>query len=232
MTVIIPPESSDSQEISIEKLKKLPIWLASNPDKKPISAITGNIARWSNREELATFEQTQRFINGRIGFLPAFVLYKEQQLVFIDLDHCYDDSNTLKPFAKKILEKTGRSFAEKSRSGKGLHILVRGQMPQAGINTPDIEMYSDKKIVTLTFDYVDGREELENHQELINQLIEEHGPKKEEASQEEDAPPIMETSQVIEKVKALSHYKILFENGFTSALQEHYKKDHSTATSL
>ena len=232
MTAIIPSESPDSQEISIEKLKKLPIWLASNPDKKPISAITGNIARWSRPEELATFEKVESFINGRIGFLPAFVLYKEQQIVFIDLDHCYDDSNVLNPFAKELLDKTGSSFAEKSRSGKGLHILVQGEMAQGGIKKPDIEMYSDKKIVTLTFDYINGRQELENHQALIDTLIQERVSEEAESSKNGEggnADPIMSNEKLIEKVKDSKHHKTLYEEGFNEEIQEHYKGDHSSA---
>ena len=226
ITTKAPFSQGNSTIFSIEELKKSPVWLASNPDKKPVSAITGNIARWSDPKELTTFEDVERFISGRDGFLPAFIIYKAHQLVFIDLDHCYQ-SDQLTPLAQQLLTHTGNSFAEKSRSGNGLHILIQGEMPIAGIKTHDIEIYSDKKVVTLTFDYLDGRKELEKHQALIDQFIADHAPKEE--PQEEDAPPTMETSQVIEKVKSLPHYKILLEEGFNPAMQEQYKGDHSSA---
>jgi putative DNA primase/helicase len=228
---IIPSEKPNTQGnstlLSIEELKKLPVWLVSNHDKKPISAVTGNVAKWSNPKELTTFDRLEEFLSGREGFLPAFVLYKEQGIVFIDLDHCYKEAE-LTPFAQKILNQTGNSFAEKSRSGNGLHILVKGSMELDGIKTSDIEIYSAKKIVTLTFDHIDGRTALEDHQSLIDTLIKERASESSDDDQE-DADTIMTNEEVINKVKASSHHKILFEGGFNTEIQKHYKEDHSSA---
>jgi uncharacterized protein (DUF927 family) len=228
---IIPSEKPNTQGnstlLSIEELKKLPVWLVSNHDKKPISAVTGNVAKWSNPKELTTFDRLEEFLSGREGFLPAFVLYKEQGIVFIDLDHCYKEAE-LTPFAQKILNQTGNSFAEKSRSGNGLHILVKGSMELDGIKTSDIEIYSAKKIVTLTFDHIDGRTALEDHQSLIDTLIKERASESSDDDQE-DADTIMTNEEVINKVKASSHHKIIFEGGFNTEIQKHYKEDHSSA---
>ncbi|MFT5318105.1 MAG: putative DNA primase/helicase [Chlamydiales bacterium] len=230
---IIPSEKPNTQGnssvFSIEELKQLPVWLASNPDKKPISAVTGNVAKWSNPKELTTFDKIEEFISGREGFLPAFVLYKEQGIVFIDLDHCYKEE-ALTPLAQTLLSQTANSFAEKSRSGNGLHILVKGAMKLDGIKTSDIEIYSAKKIVTLTFDHIDGRTALEDYQHLIDTLIKERASDSRNDDQnQEDADPIMTNEEVINKVKASSHHKILFEGGFNVELQKHYKEDHSSA---
>ena len=230
---IIPPESpniqGNSTVSSIEELKKLPIWLASNPDKKPISAVTGGLAKWKDSAQLTTFDKLKEFISGKEGLLPAFVLYKEHGIVFIDLDHCYKD-DTLTSLAQKLLNQTDNSFAEKSRSGSGLHILVKGSMNLDGIKTSDIEIYSAKKVVTLTFDHIDGRTDLEDHQPLIDSLIQEHASESSSENQDsENADPIMTSEEVIAKVKASSHHKILFEEGFSAEIQAHYKEDHSSA---
>lgn len=231
--IIVPPESpniqGNSTVFSIEELKKLPVWLASNPDKKPINAITGTLAKWKDLAQLTTFDKLEEFISGREGFLPAFVLYKEHGIVFIDLDHCYE-RGILSPFAQNILAQTGKSFAEKSRSGNGLHILVKGSMELDGIKTSDIEIYSAKKVVTLTFDYIDGRTALKEHQSLIDSLIKEHASEsRSEDQDQEDADPIMTNEEVITKIKASSHHKTLYEEGFNKEIQEHYKNDHSSA---
>jgi putative DNA primase/helicase len=233
--VIIPLKDPIVQEkspiSSIEELKHFPVWLASNPEKKPISVIIGTIARWKDSSQLATFTETEKFIAGREGFLPAFVLYKEHGIVFIDLDHCYENG-TLSPFAQNILAQTGLSFAEKSRSGNGVHILIKGTMPLAGTRNADLEIYSSKKVVTLTFDQIDGRIALENHQPLIDTLIQERVSEEAESSkngEDDSADPIMSNEKLIEKVKASKHHKTLYEEGFNEEMQAHYKNDHSSA---
>jgi len=234
-SLIVTHEESISQGIfnvsSIEELKDQPIWMASNPEKKPISVITGTIARWKDSSQLATFTETEKFIAGREGFLPAFILYKEHNIVFIDLDNCYD-GETLSPFVQNLLDQTGKSFAEKSRSGKGVHILIKGTMTLAGTRNSDIEIYSAKKVVTLTFDHINGRSSLENHQPLIDSLIQEHVSSESKSSRQGEngsADPIMSNEKLIEKINSSKHHKTLYEEGFNEEMQAHYKNDHSSA---
>ncbi len=49
------------------------------------------------------------------------------EIVFIDIDNCIKDGN-LEPWAQSIVNRFD-SYTEKSQSGRGLHILIRGKKP-------------------------------------------------------------------------------------------------------
>ena len=214
---------------SIESLKKEPIWLASNPEKRPVSVITNKPAQWKKSEQLATFEQVHFYINGRENFYPAFVLKEEHGIVFIDLDDCYE-GDSLNPIAQEVLSQTGGSFAEKSRSGKGVHVLTGGTIPKC-CKTSDIEMYCDNKVVTLTFDLINERQEIESHEEFVASLFEQHAPKpKEKRKTSNKPPPNRSKEEILAKIKLSTHHWELYENGFTEKAKQNYKKDKSQST--
>ena len=71
----------------------------------------------------------------------------------IDLDHCYDSRNHLKPWAKALLAYTPATFVEISPSGDGLHIWGHAAaMPGVRIRRDDvnIEIYSRDRYMTVT----------------------------------------------------------------------------------
>src|SRR5262249_28117722 len=53
----------------------------------------------------------------------------------IDLDHCIDEQGQIEPWAQEIIARLA-SYTERSPSGKGLHIYVRGRLPGKGIRRP------------------------------------------------------------------------------------------------
>lgn len=66
----------------------------------------------------------------------------EVRLTAIDLDICLDEAGTLTSLARAVLETYSGAYAEHSPSGRGLHVLVRGQCPpgwrrQAGVEVID-----------------------------------------------------------------------------------------------
>lgn len=65
------------------------------------------------------------------------------------------------------------SYAERSPSGKGLHIILKGKVP-TGRRRSAIEIYSDKRFFTMTGDvYRDAQ--IEPHQDLLMQLWQQMG---------------------------------------------------------
>lgn len=71
----------------------------------------------------------------------------------IDLDHCYDSRNHLKPWAKALLAYAPATFVEISPSGDGLHIWGHAAaMPGVRIRRDDvnIEIYSRDRYMTVT----------------------------------------------------------------------------------
>ena len=88
----------------------------------------------------------------------GYVLAKDDGLVFIDGDHCLDaDGRPLPPFNKWLTMLPG--YCERSRSGTGLHFIVRGTLPDGckhkkHINGGEmaVELYDCNRYVALTGD--------------------------------------------------------------------------------
>ena len=91
----------------------------------------------------------------------AFVL--TEGYVFIDTDHSIDDAGNVNPISKELLERLPGTYAERSCSGHGLHIICRGKMPERARKRNDnlgIEMYETKRFLCMTGDIIDGRGEI------------------------------------------------------------------------
>lgn len=137
------------------------------PTKVPYSPRTGRLASvtdastWSTFDEALHAVKTTNWYNG-IGF----VLSENDPYSFIDLDDTKGDLTALDRQLKVYNE--FQSYAERSPSGKGLHIIVRGKVP-TGRRRSFIEVYSKERYMTMTGDvYRDAP--ISDHNDLINAL--------------------------------------------------------------
>ncbi|GAB6266221.1 MAG: hypothetical protein STSR0001_16680 [Methanothrix sp.] len=71
---------------------------------------------------LSAYQDTDAF-DGICWMMPI----EPGEIVFIDIDHCIKDGN-IEPWAQAIVDRFN-SYTERSQSGKGLHILIRGKKP-------------------------------------------------------------------------------------------------------
>lgn len=87
----------------------------------------------------------------------CFMLAEENGIVFIDLDDSIEPDGTIKAWAQEIVNKFN-SYTERSQSGKGLHILIRGVKPGPRCRKAKyphgIEIYSHSRQCCLTGDVV------------------------------------------------------------------------------
>ena len=113
-----------------------PVWVASDikDNKRPINPKTGKNAS-CNDPALGTFSDVQSYIEKNPDHFPAIALTSDKKLVCIDLDDVRDGDGFL-PWVQEILIQTA-SYAERSVSGKGLHIFISGLKPgkDAGVKT-------------------------------------------------------------------------------------------------
>jgi hypothetical protein len=119
------------------------------PTKLPLSWHTGKLASVSNPETWCSFDQASSFVsrNPHLCDGIGFVFTKNDPYAGIDLD----DANGVQENIDRqtrIYEKFV-SYAETSPSGKGLHIIVKGEVP-AGRRRSGIEVYSDSRFFTMT----------------------------------------------------------------------------------
>ena len=155
------------------ELKELRQWVTyfkiegqpgEHPRKCMISPVTGKHARSNVPEDWTDFYQAQLFAD--MGWKKdglAFVL--TQGIVFVDVDESIDDNGVLSPRVKSLLDALPGTYAERSCSGHGIHILLKGNLPKDCMKRNDdigLEMYDTKRFCCLTGDLIDGRGKLLN----------------------------------------------------------------------
>lgn len=112
-------------------------------DGKPMSSTDSTT--WS---DFATVKQTFLHNAGYTGI--GFVFAANDPYVGIDLDKCRDPvTGEVEPWAAAVLARFD-TYTELSPSGKGFHIIGRGQLPPKGRRKGRIEMYESARYFTVT----------------------------------------------------------------------------------
>lgn len=117
--------------------------------KLPYSPHTGALASVTDPSTWGSFDDVvrvaPRYANGGIGF----VLTENDPFAFIDLDDPSGDASLIEQHTR-ILD-AFKSYAEYSPSRRGMHIIVRGAVPD-GKRKNKIELYSSERYMTMTGD--------------------------------------------------------------------------------
>jgi putative DNA primase/helicase len=135
-----------------EELRARPQWVVwkavgEKPDKVPYSARTGRRASSTNLLTWGTFQDAlEAYENGEYAGL-GFVFSTGDPYTGIDVDNCVDEDGEIASWALEIVHYFD-SYTELSATGSGLHIIVRGDMPNR--RRGDIEVYSSKRFFTMT----------------------------------------------------------------------------------
>jgi putative DNA primase/helicase len=142
------------------ELKALPQWILwksekrnNKPTKVPYQA-NGEMAQANNRRTWSTFATAVKFyLQGDYDGI-GFVFSRQDNYIGVDIDKCVTDEKT-NAFATEIID-TLDSYTEFSPSGKGIHIIVKGNLPQGVIGTGrkntkhGLEIYSYGRYFTFT----------------------------------------------------------------------------------
>ncbi len=169
-----------------EALKELNQWVCVYADSKvPMKCDNYEAASSVDPETWSSFATAIHAVAeghyDNIGFVFA-----DNGLVGIDIDTGYDEDGFLTPVAADILGKC-KSYTEKSRSGRGFHILLRGTLPFKGKNNLNgVEIYKSSRYFIMTGD-VFLYSELCNDQEAIDYVVKTYFP---DVKREESTKPI------------------------------------------
>ena len=193
--------------LTLDHIKDVPIWVAwqqtDDGRKLPINPATGRAAKsdspetWGTRK--AALRRAQRLQKGRlagVGIMFAPVPQADGwRLSGVDLDGCFDKkTGALAPWAKAVVERFG-SYAERSPSGTGLHVLFLcreadfERLRDAGLVTPkggvefslgghtEIALFLSGRYFTVTDDQIGDEPTIRpvKHADL-EWLIRDHGP--------------------------------------------------------
>ena len=136
-----------------EQLRVRPQWvvwkaMGQKPDKVPYSARTGRRASSTDLLTWGTFEEAlHAYKNGEYAGL-GFVFSTGDPFTGIDLDGCVDPATgEVAVWAMEIVRYFD-SYTEFSASGTGLHIIIRGEIPNR--RKGEVEVYSSKRYFTVT----------------------------------------------------------------------------------
>src|SRR5215217_2605652 len=135
-----------------EQLKARPQWVVwkavgDKPDKAPYSPRTGRSASSTDLLTWSTFQEAlEAYENGEYAGI-GFVFSSADPYTGIDLDNCVDENGEIAGWALEIVRYFD-SYTELSATATGLHIIVRGEVPNR--RKGEVEVYSSKRFFTVS----------------------------------------------------------------------------------
>jgi putative DNA primase/helicase len=136
-----------------QELKVRPQWvvwkaIGEKPDKVPYSAKDGLKASTTDLLTWSSFEEAHKVLRTGCYSGVGFVFSSADPFTGIDLDRCVDaQTGEVAGWAMEIVRYFG-SYAELSATGTGIHIIVKGEVPNR--RKGGIEIYSSKRFFTVT----------------------------------------------------------------------------------
>lgn len=184
-----------------EELRLLPQWVvwkyedigAKKPTKVPYNPKNGKHADVTDSNTWSSFEEAFNYFSmGNCSGL-GFVFSKNDPYAFIDLDDTEGDNAAYDRQVK--IFKEFDSYSELSPSGKGLHIIIKGNV-SAGRRRSHIEIYSENRYATMTGN-VHNIKPIQNRQEILSQLWEQMGGTINNINHIGDAPETATDQEII-----------------------------------
>ena len=192
-----------------EELKALPQWVVTKGGSKiPMCARLALAASSTCDKTWDTFDLVKRTVEqgwyDNVGFV-----FNDNGIVGVDIDDGYDQEGFLSPLAADIIG-VCQSYTERSRSGRGFHILLKGNLPFKGKNNRNgVEIYKTARYFIMTGDVVLYDAIIDN-QEAIDYIVEKYFPEMRECENKCFTPRIYEPrwDNPIEdgKIKLRPHY--------------------------
>ena len=174
-----------------KELTELHQWVcALDGSKAPMQAFDLLRASSTNPCTWATFDSAKFSVEvGRYDYL-GFV-FNDNGIVGIDIDDGYDQEGFLSPLASDIIGAC-KSYTERSRSGRGFHILLKGDIPFKGKNNRNgVEIYKTARYFIMTGDVL-LHDKIIDNQEAIDYIVDKYFPEMRECEGKAFTPKIYE----------------------------------------
>lgn len=159
-----------------EELKKLNQWVCANAGSKvPMKSWENEAASSTNKDTWSSYSSAAMAVGCLYYDYLGFV-FADSEYIGIDIDCGYDEDGFLSETAADIIGKC-QSYTEKSRSGRGFHIVVKGSLPFKGKNNmAGVEIYKASRYFIMTGNVVMFKEIREN-QDAIDYILNKYIPK-------------------------------------------------------
>ena len=157
-------------------LRKLNQWVCANEGSKvPMQANRPYPASSTNPDTWASFEDALWSVeHGYYDYL-GFV-FNDNGIVGIDIDDGFLPNGGVSDLATDIIWKCD-SYVEKSKSGRGFHIFVKGNVPFKGKNNlAGVEVYKTARFFIMTGDRLGHRSDIIHNQEALDYIVDKYFP--------------------------------------------------------
>ncbi len=172
-----------------QEIQSLDQWVCSRSDSKaPMRAFEFAPASSTAPHTWSSFETAINAVaDGKYDYI-GFVFH-DNGIVGVDIDSGYDEEGFISPLAADIIGKC-ESYTEKSKSGRGFHILLRGNLPFKGKNNRNgVEIYKTARYFIMTGDTLLYDAIIDN-QKAIDYIVDKYFPEMRESENKGVAPKI------------------------------------------
>ena len=176
------------------ELKVLPQWVCTRGDSKvPRRACMDAAASSTDESTWSSFDMARLSVESGYNDYVGFV-FNDNGIVGIDIDDGYDENGFISDLAVDIIGKC-ESYTEKSKSGRGFHILLKGELPFKGKNNlKGVEIYKSSRYFIMTGDTLLYHNIVES-QEAIDYIVEKYFPDVREGESNRSSPNRIYTPQ-------------------------------------
>lgn len=156
-----------------ERIRRLEQWVcASNGSKVPMRACERVAASSTDPRTWCSFDVAYQAVSDGIYDYCGFV-FNNNGIVGIDIDNGFDQCGRITTVAADIIGRC-RSYTERSKSGRGFHVLVGGDLPFKGRNNlAGVEIYKAARFFIMTGDTLTFRDIVDN-QEAVDYVLEKY----------------------------------------------------------
>lgn len=243
-----PPSPYDQIPDTLRALSQWVCWRRiernGKATKQPINPHTGNLASSIDPRTWSTFDEAVKASPQFCGI--GFVFAADGGITGIDLDKCRTPDGTVEAWANDILEELD-SYSEVSPSGTGLHVIIRGTLPDGarnkiGYQGGAVEMYSTGRFFCMTGNTIAGYPPSVEYRQpelldLHHRIFQDAKPKV------ISMPPVTsDTSlryesddEVLERARRAANgakFITLFDHGDTTGFASHSEADQALANML
>ena len=195
------------------ELRQLKQWVcAYEHSKVPMQANVHLPASSTNPGTWSSFEDAVEAV--REGFYDYIgFVFNDNGIVGIDIDDGYTPDGDLTPLATDILRNCC-NYTEKSRSGRGFHIFVKGDVPFKGKNNlAGVEVYKAGRFFIMTGDIVWHRSYFIWGQTGLDYLVDKYFPETRERKTTTVTPriynPEWDCPKGSKRVRIRPHYPVI-----------------------
>ncbi len=176
------------------ELKSLPQWVSVGAHKIPLNPTTGQVASVTDPATWGRFDDAVR-----AGRPVGFVLTEADPYCIIDLDNKSAKPLTAEQLAvhERILQ-SFPTYKERSISGRGYHVVMRGSVPGGGRRRGNVEVYSANRYMIFTGDVV-AQLSIVDCQDQLLALAEEMGLASPHNVDDYDADEVSEDKELLER---------------------------------